>query len=291
MPRRSPWNADAEIRLASQHVFGFNSAAHSHDLVPGEETLTDSAMLGLKRRRFPYVRFRGRLPKARRIFVHQFTLPQETKVGADWNLMLVSPARRVSFRVQAKRLHGTGAYTRRKASQHARLLAVSAAQGAVPLYPFYNGPAAGLISSACAFPDQERLGCTVIPAWVVDALPMVPWTNAGIGRLSIPAECLFACQCYGSGWIGGSPPSGGKQSDPVSPPTTSSALKALRAPVNEKLEPAAFDVATATDLAAAIDAWIETGDSGVLDNVASELFRDVSHVVIALVNPTESADE
>lgn len=291
MPKRKPWSADSEMRLASQHAFGFNAAAHEHDLVPGEETLTDSVMLGLKRRRFPYVRFRGRLPDARRIFVHQFTLPQEKKVGADWNLMLISPTGRVSFRVQAKRLYATGAYTRRKGKQHARLLAVSAAQGAVPLYAFYNGPVAGSVTSACSLPEQERLGCTVVPARIVDALPAASWTNAGIGSLAIPIECLFACQCYGSGWTGGSPPPGGKQSSPVSPPTVPSALKALRAPVAEKLEPDVFELETAAEVAAAVDAWFETGEAGALENVAAELFPGVSHVVIALVNSPVLADE
>ena len=63
-----------------------------------------------------------------------------------------------------------------------------------------------------------------------------------------------------------------------------SALKALIAPVAQKLEPDAFDLETAAEVAAAVDAWLETGEAGDLENVAAELFPGVSHLVVARVN-------
>jgi hypothetical protein len=285
--------------LAATHIYGFDAAAHDHCLVPGEETLTDSLMLGLMRRRFPYVHFRGRLPRRSHLRVHQFRNTVEARIGADWNLLFLLPTGRVSFRVQAKRLYASGSYSKKDPQQLQRLLQVSARQGAIPIYGFYNGPSSGAsIRSTCRVAGDERRGCTVVDARL-GLRSGLAWSRNGIGSAAIPLECLASCACFGPGGSGGrgqTKPDGG----PVQPIRQSSAIR--------KIDAAALSiehtsrVATAAsvdfdpDLAPLLDAAVTTswpdevevavlewmaGDTAALDALGVDgYFNETSHVML-----------
>jgi hypothetical protein len=291
---RPAWAADEELVLTSRHIWGHAREGNRYSVLPGEETITDVAMLSLRRRRFGYTRFRGRLPEARRVFVHKFSNPQESVTGADWNLLLVSPGRRRNLRVQAKRLYPDGRYTSQKATQTRRLIAVSAAQRAGAAFGFYNGPQASGVVSACALTDETRLGCTVIPA----TLATGAWSNAGVGAAAIPLPCVVRCYCYGGG---GTPPTDGDKyprgSTPAGRtpvlPVVDAAVKAFQGSLTKATwltksqqakALAEFDESTLAEgpLQPAIQDWLATGDTTALDEVGANLFPDAAFLVVVL---------
>lgn len=207
MVRQPAWSPCQELALLSRHFHGHISEGLRFGVVPGEETLTDVGMLSLRRRRVGFTSFRGRLPVASSLTVHKFTLAQEGRTGADWNLFIRQGRRRLNFRLQSKRLYASGSYTKADPAQNQRLVTLSDRQGAIPLFALYNGPPAS-IRSACNVPNDQRLGCTVVCAERVLTPTFrrsVPWTPRGLGVLSIPLQCLFECQCRGSGTLDGGP--------------------------------------------------------------------------------------
>ncbi|MGN6606504.1 MAG: DUF6615 family protein [Jatrophihabitans sp.] len=294
MPLVPPWPASRELRAAATHIHGFDAAAHRHLLVPGEETLTDSVMLGLMRRRFPYVHFRGRLPKNSHLKVHQFDNTTEGRTGADWNLLFKLSTGRLNFRIQAKRLYRTGAYSSMKKDQMDRLIAVSRRQGAIPLYAFYNGPSSmAPIRANCRISGEERRGCTVVPAAVVQA-GTLPKSRNGVGSAAIPLECLASCFCFDPTLGGGSPPTPGSDdgSGPDEDQATSktdakpSSLQrtlgivtaAARLAANIDMDLEAF-TQWPTALEVAVQAWL-ADDPASLDELSTSYFADTSHVVL-----------
>ncbi len=201
MVKTPPWPPACELNLAARHIYGYCEEARKHGLLPGEESLTDSFVLSLKRRRFPYVSgFRGRLPAGSDIMVRQFNIAQEAHNGADWDLLIDANRQQVHYRIQAKRLYRNGRYTRVKDQQHKRLLDTSRSIGAIPLYALYNGPREGVeIQSACrlAGVPEARLGCTLVAAEsrAKGKDKGHSWSNDGVGKTALPLECLVSCHC------------------------------------------------------------------------------------------------
>jgi hypothetical protein len=278
------------------HVYGFDSAANQHQLVPGEETLTDSVMLGLMRRRFPYIHFRGRLPTASHIKVHQFTTHTEGKTGADWNLLFKLPTGRLNFRIQAKRLYRAGGYSKLNNPQLHTLLAVSKKQGAIPMYAFYNGPSSNAsIRANCRVSGDERRGCTVVNAHTVHAGTHA-WTRNGIGSTAIPLECLASCFCFDPGQGGGPPPTPGDDdrynldlefaarkidSKPPSVERIMTVVSAAAVQAGTELDPPldALNATWSPELEPAVEAWI-AGDTTLLNELERTYFANTSHVVL-----------
>lgn len=217
---RPPWPPYAELSLLVDHLWSHAAEGHRFNLLPGEETLTEVATLSQARRRFPYTRFRGRLPQASTIQLKKFTLAEESKNGADWNLLLFNKAGgSVSFRIQAKRLYPKGTFSPLKDTQTKRLISQAALQGAIPLFGLYQGPQYPKApASVCSKPEvADRAGCVVRDASNLHAAKpgqsVKKWQQeAGI---ALPLQCLAFCYCYGNGNGNASP--GDTSPDPFSP--------------------------------------------------------------------------
>lgn len=303
MPPAPPWPVYSELAVIVDHLWGHAEAGFQHHVQPGEETLTDLAMLSQKRRRFSFTQFRGRLPVASSIKVHKFNNKQESKTGADWNLLLFDASgQRVSFRMQAKNLYQSGRFSAMKKAQTDRLIRLSARQGAIPLFALYQGPqhepdpSKGEARSACHIPGaNDRMGCVVRDAVTLDAAgPTSRNQWQAEATLGLPLYCLVACFCHGSA-------TGSGPSNPPGPPDLTSPPRAFEGPVaaSNVVGKAAMaaarerqrDAAALARLAEGLDAsppqdqlgeyWDEHGgDLRDLDPRGTELFEDVSHIMV-----------
>lgn len=308
MPRPA-WPPYAELAVLVDHLWGHAAEGHRYSVLPGEESLTQVAMLSHLRRRFPFTLFRGRLPAARSVHVRKFSLGEEGKTGADWNLLMFDPSGgRVSFRIQAKRLFESGRFSKMKATQTERLIALSARQGAIPMFGLYQGPQYAPNVSACWQPGaNDRIGCVVRHATsLAAASPTSAAAWQSEAALGLPLQCLAGCYCYGAGT---STPTA-KSGDPFNPATHDLLPKPHGASQAQRIVgTAAYQAAPEDDaemrerLVAATDAlanlpddrlgsyWDEReGDLSDLDGYGRELFEDVSHLVVVDSRPETSTN-
>lgn len=287
-----PLHPSVELWLVSEYVFSHLEQGRALHVEPGEETLTDNFLLALKRRRFPFIAYRGRLPTASRISVYKFANTQEGFVGADWNLFFRDrTGRRRSLRIQAKRQYVNGTIREPKTEQGDRLLNLSRAQGALGLFALYSGPlydAAGArvpIRSRCLLLDDAWKGCQVVPASVVlnsdgsrKANPT--WSNSarGVVASARPIQCLFACVCLDTA-------ASERAAKDVSLGTVATALSSL--------DMSGEDLEAWTGVPDFVDSALEAlagGDTGPLQELSDTDYFDAVAAVISIADDSGQAN-
>jgi hypothetical protein len=155
--------------MASDSFQWLSDGYDQHSPAPGEETLTDVHIRHLRQ------------AMGHRIKVIQFTKPQESRNGADWELWIHNRFHGVGLRLQAKRadarrqygvdhwLHRQNAYQCDLLINHAPLV------GCVPVYLLYNhttwdvDPAAEKWLCGHTVPDGSHHGCSLVSAYQVQS--------------------------------------------------------------------------------------------------------------------------
>lgn len=178
---------------------------------------------------------------------------------------------------------------------------MSARQGAVPLFALYQGPqhrpdaAKGEARSACRQPGaNDRMGCIVGDASSLNAAnPTTRNQWQAEASLGLPLHCLVACFCHGS--ASGTPPLPPWNAPTGPPPPPFAGPTFARNVVGRAAFAAARESqrssAVIERLVAALDAprpvdrlgdyWDRHNtDLTDLDAEGSELFEDISHIVV-----------
>ena len=121
----------------------------------GEETITESNLLEIRRRHPQQVR------------VRTFSRQGEANVGADWEWHIIGRRYTLSMRVQAKRVQRDGTLKIRYKSQRDRLLDQAAADNMMPVYCIYCTERQRSIwkqSGSIGDCDEYRTGCLLVDA-------------------------------------------------------------------------------------------------------------------------------
>lgn len=204
------------LRTISSEILEFvrDSGRSPGGFLPGEETLTEMVLVGLKRQ------------LGRTSVIEKPSRLSENREGHDWVWTLRTSHGYGTMRVQAKKLYASGKYdvlnhSHRTANgsvelQLERLINASRAYGHVPVYAFYNGDfgvygqSPVSLGSCCQLrlqrdsilgPSYSPMGVTLTDAhWIRGKMapcspkvPPVPRTT-DINSAAFPWECLFSCQ-------------------------------------------------------------------------------------------------
>lgn len=167
----------------------------------GEESLTDHALLCLRRIGTPSIR------------ILKTSKAAEPTSGTDWEWWLGSNAQGwLRFAVQAKRLnvayYDQFAHKVAGVPQLDILERYAAAHAAIPLYCLFNHVPDPLACTAgwkcCDSLDPEQLGCTVTPLSVVRTA-VATWgcrtfRSVHADPRSVPWRCLLKCARYRAAW-------------------------------------------------------------------------------------------
>lgn len=165
-----------------------------YDIRLGEETLTELLLLD----------FVNGMP-AQRFRLYQFTKQEESRYGADIEIVVEDGGRAVVFAVQAKKLSRCGRYDSLNAKTSGTnrhqidvLENYSSQIGAIPFYLLYNHTDKPQQSWHCCQKfDEKQLSCTLVPSWeirrAINKRGSRTFDAVHSRKSALPWRCLFVC--------------------------------------------------------------------------------------------------
>ncbi len=184
------------FQAMSHKIWNDLQLARSLGISRGEETVTDNFLLDVQ------------AAHPAEVATFQFTKPEESITGADWEWWLTNGRLWAGLLIQAKILKAkANLYSSIKHKVRGRpqidiILDQANSKGIPALYFFYNHTLLDItkLSWNChsTGPQLEQLGCTVAYAQAVK--PLIKKGGAGIstlGPISVPLRCLVCCR----GWV------------------------------------------------------------------------------------------
>lgn len=179
----------------AQKIWTELGLARSLGISRGEETVTDTFLLDIQ------------AAHPAEVATFQFTKPEESITGADWEWWLTDGRQWVGLLIQAKILKPkANLYSSIKHKVKGRpqidiLLDQASLKGIPALYFLYNHTLLTFpqLSWNCSStdPELEQLGCTV--AFAAAVKPLIKRGGVGIttlGPVSVPLRCLVCCRGF-----------------------------------------------------------------------------------------------